>query len=1036
MYRIKRLLLLLSVMSSITVFGQIEVKGTVSDEKGELLVGASVSEVKTANSTVTNPDGSFSLTTRANAQLQVSAFGKKTKLVAASSKPISVVLESAFELLDETIVVGYTTKKKRDITGSVAVIDVDKVSKTPFSDVTQALQGKVAGVIGTQDGQPGSGRNSIRVRGVTTLNNNNPLYVIDGVPSTEGLGNLNPSDISSIQVLKDAASASIYGSRSAGGVIVITTKKGNKNRVTTEFGSTFGIQTSANELDMLDASGWGQVYWTAAQNDGITARHPLYGDGASPVINTTPFVISNQRQIYQFTEEGTDWHKEVYRTALQQQHYANFSSGNERSTYALGISNFNQQGLIRNTNYERTTLRFNSVFNPVSWLTIGENINVSYSDQTQIGTQQGQDGIPMDVIRQHPLLPVYDYQGGFAGRISGMPDVRNMVSVLEKNKNNWSRGIRVFGNIYGELNILDAIAPSHSSRHSWTARTSAAVDYSDYRNKNFNASFREGDYDVQNNFLFRDFGEGRTITLTNSTEYSLQMTNSNFKFLGGMEAIEYDFKYFGGSRTGFGIEEDYFVYLSAGSGDQTNFGGGTGYGLLSYFANADYNFGNKYYVSGILRHDRTSRFNSGGIFPAASLGWRISEEDFFAPFKETVNEFKLRASWGQQGNQNTADFATLSTFGSNPNTADYDLNGSNTDVVQGLVVATRGNPNLRWETTTQANIGVDLSLLDNKWTTSVDAYRKVTSDILLPNPQIAAVGEGSFPIVNAATVENIGLDWETSYRHENPVRDRGYQIDFIVSTFKNTVLDLGENIGNIGYDDEYYIDGADGPTRIAVGHPIGSFYGWVADGIFESDEAVNTHPYQLGAAPGRIRYANLDGDSLITAADRTYIGSPYPKLTLSGNYTYHVGQWDISAFAYANLGQKVYNETKWYTDFAQNGNFNHGSALLDAWSESNTSSSIPAPTLNNNNNESRASSYFVENASFLRLRSVKASYTIPLKDQKSISLSVEGQNLLTLTNYSGVDPEVTFTGNANFPGIDRGAYPLARTFLFGINFKM
>jgi len=290
--------------------------------------------------------------------------------------------------------------------------------------------------------------------------------------------------------------------------------------------------------------------------------------------------------------------------------------------------------------------------------------------------------------------------------------------------------------------------------------------------------------------------------------------------------------------------------------------------------------------------------------------------------------------------------------------------------------------------------------------------------------------------VNAATVENVGLDWETSYKHENIARDRGYQIDFILSTFKNTVLDLGDNIGNIGYDNEYYIAGADGPTRIAVGHPIGSFYGWVADGIFQSEEEVNSHVYQLGAAPGRIRYANLDGDSLITAADRTYLGSPYPKLTLSGNYSFHSGRWNLVAFAYTNIGQQVYNETKWYTDFSQNGNFNHGTVMLDAWSESNRSSSVPAPTLNNNNNESRASSYFVENASFLRLRSVKVAYTIPFGDQKSASFSLEGQNLFTITNYSGIDPEVTFSKNANFPGIDRGVYPLARTFLLGLNFKL
>jgi TonB-linked SusC/RagA family outer membrane protein len=1036
MKNFKSLIIYFTLIMGGTAFGQVNISGFVNDERGEPVIGASVELKIDRVKTVTDTKGFFSLTGTKYSEIEISSFGKISKKLLPTGELVKVTLEDDKEVLDETVVVGYTSKKRNEITGSVAVVDVSKLSKTPFSDLTQALQGRVAGLIGTQDGQPGSGRNSIRVRGMTTLNNNSPLYVIDGVPSSEGLTNLNPADIASIQVLKDAASASVYGSRSAGGVIVITTNKGLKDKTSIQYGSVLGLQVTANKLDMLDAQGWGEVYWMAAKNDGLTPRHPLYGDGATPVINTVPFVISNQRQIYQFTENGTSWHDEVYRPAFQQQHNVNFSSGTDRSSYALGISNFKQNGLIRRTNYERTTLRFNSSFKATDWLTVGENVNLAYSDQTQIGTQQGQDGIPMDVIRQHPMLPVYDYQGGFAGRIAGMPDVRNMVSVLEKNKNNWNRSVRVFANFYGELDILAALVPGGLKNQTWTARTSAAIDYSDYRNKNFNASFQEGDYDVQNNFLYRDFGEGRTLTLTNTSEYKLKVGESSFKVLGGMEAIEYDFTYFGASRTGFGIEEDYFTYLSAGSGDQTNFGGGTGYGLLSYFTNADYDFAGKYFISGVLRHDRTSRFNSGGIFPAGSVGWRISEEGFFKPIKKTVNELKLRASWGMQGNQNTADFATLSTFGFNPNTADYDLNGSNTDVVQGLVVATRGNPNLKWETTTQTNLGVDFGLFNNKLTSSIDVYKKLTTDILLPNPQISAVGEGNFPIVNAASMENIGLDWEFSYQKENLAKKRGYRVDLVFSTFRNKVLSLGENIGNIGYDGEYYIDGADGPSRIAVGYALGSFYGWVADGIFNSEEEVANHAYQLGAAPGRIRYADINGDSVISAEDRTYLGSPFPKFTLSGNYSYHIGNWDFIVFAYANVGQQVYNETKWYTDFAQNGNFNHGTAMLNAWSTQNLTSRIPAPTLNNNNNESRASSYFVENASFLRLRSLKATYSVPLKDQKTLSFSLEGQNLFVLTDYSGVDPEVTFSNNANFPGIDRGVYPLARTVLFGVNFKM
>lgn len=1014
--------------------------GKITDaETREPLIGANIVITGTNTGTITDYDGNYELQLPGGeaTSITVSYTGYEPEVFENVQPGVLNVELTAGKILEEVIVVGYTTQKKADITGAVSVVDVDAISKTPYSNVLQALQGKVSGIQLTQDGQPGSGRTNIKIRGVTTLNNNNPLYVIDGIPTVEDLNNLNPNDIESIQVLKDAASASIYGSRSAGGVIVITTKKGKAGKVSVEGGMLNGMQTIGRKIDLLNPVQWGEVWWTASRNAGVQPKHPAYGSGPEPVLNTNPFIISNGRQIYQYSTEGTDWYDEVYQPAYQQQYYVNVSGGNDRGNYSLGINYFDQEGLIKQTYFDRITTRLNTSFKITDWFTVGENLSVAFYDQVQIGSQQGQDGIPLDVIRQHPALPVFDLEGGYAGKIGGFPDVRNMVSVLEKNKDNTTDSRRIFGNAFAEANLFDMLN-LFGDVHGLKLKTTYGLDYGTFFDRRFNAAFQEGDFDIQNNLLFNQYGVGTTQTWINTLEYSLSTEKHELKVLGGHEQVVYDYQFIGGARTNFENEDPAFTYLSAGAGEQTNIGGGTEWALRSYFGRADYTLMNRYILSATVRYDETSRLLTNGIFPAASVGWRISEEPFFKnTLGDLIDDLKLRASWGQQGNQQIGDFSTISTLGADVNHADYDLLGSNNAVLQGFRVLSRGNPNLVWETTTQTNFGFDASFGNGKFTIGADYYIKNTEDILLRAPQISAIGEGDEPFVNAAEVKNKGIDVLLGYNHWSPDREFSYDVSFQFSHFTNVVIALGENIGNTGNEGELYLNGADGPTRIAVGYPIGSFYGWVFDGIFQSQAEVDAHATQQGAAPGRIRYADLNSDGLINELDRTYLGNPYPDFSAGLDFGVQWKGLSLSASLYSAVGQEVYNEVKIYTDFAQNGAFNRSTRILDAWSPDNPGSSIPAPTLDNANNEFRASSYFVEDASFLRVRSVKLGYELPaiLTGPIKANIYAEVQNVTTISGYSGIDPEVPYAGNVNFPGIDRGVYPLPRTFLLGVNFK-
>lgn len=1033
----------------LTAFSQnkTSITGSIKDGTGEPLPGASIIEKGTSNGTVSDDKGTFTIEVSKDAVLIFSFVGLQSKEVAVGNNTVLDITLSENVTL-ETVVVGYTTQKKKDLTGAVSIVNVEQVSKTPYANVLQSLNGRVSGVNFTQDGQPGTGRTSVRVRGVTTLNNNEPLYVIDGVQTRQEISNLNPNDIESIQVLKDASAASVYGIGSAGGVIVITTKKGKNGKLSVEGGSIYGVQQLGNKIDVLNAQQWGDAFWAATENSKgrRNAWSPFYGSGDKAVVNTTIPYTANKRQVYLFTPTGTDWYKEIYHSnAPNQQYYANVSNASEKGQVYFGASYFNQDGLINQTYLNRLTARLNSDYNVTKWFKVGENMTLTRSNQVQVGTQRGQDGIPTDVIRQHPILPVFDAFGNYAGKVGPFPDVRNMVSVLQKNKDNTSDSWRLLGNTYAEMNVFKLL-PFIPENHSLKLRTNFGLEYSNFYDKRFDASFQEGDFDIQNNFLSNTFGDGVNTIWTNSFEYNLYAKQHSFKLFGALEAISYKGRFLNAGRSNFEIETNPFTVISAGTGSLVGSGGGTAYGRFSQIGRAEYNFADRYLVTATVRRDQSSRVKGIGIFPAASVGWTITEEPFIKPLlanSTILNTLKLRGSYGEQGNEASVgtDFPQRSTFGPDINHADYDINGTNTSVLSGYIVQLRGNPNIKWETTKQSNFGIDATLLNKSIEISADYYIKNTSDILLGKPLLAAQGEGSRPNVNIGEIQTKGFDFSLGYFYDKPDRPFKFSAEYQFTTFKTVVQKFGEGIGNAGTEGETYLP-LDGNARYATGKPISSFYGYKVLGIFQNAQEVAGHAKQGFATSelgvGRLKYQDLNSDGVIDDKDRTYLGNPYPKYSMGLNLTAKYKGLSLTTFLYSSIGQSIYNELRWYTDFFQSGNFNHGTRILQAWSPSNTGSNIPAATLDDNgNNEQKASSYFIEKGDYVRLRSARLAYELPTKWTKGIAITIytEGQNLFTLTNYTGIDPEVPYANDSNVPGVDRGAYPLPRIFLGGINIK-
>ncbi len=1003
--------IMLLILAIVAQARNITVHGTVlSKNDSEPLIGASVVCEEPKAAAATDIDGNFEISVPEGATLKISYVGFISTELPAKDH-MTVYLEENSEILDEVVVVGYQTVRKADLTGAVAVMNMKEPLSENSGNIMNSMAGKLPGVNVVPDAAPG-GTGSIRVRGMSTANSSNdPLYIIDGVP-TDNINCINPSDIETMQVLKDAASASIYGSRAANGVVVITTKQGKGDRMSININYAASAQTIAKRYDMLDAQQWGVAYWAASRNSNITPSHVLYGSGETPVLQ--PFVGGNTN----FPTANTDWQDQVYRTAWTNNLTASVSNNTEKGSVMLSLNYINQNGNINDTFYERYSARVNSRYDFNKYITIGENLMVARWKNRGVDVA-GDRGIPFTAMSQHPALPVRGIDGQWTRPLALIAsDLANPVQLISNARDNDLSSWRILGNAYLEVKPVDGL----------TLKTNIGIEHSQFFNVTLGRAVNPGDV----NSVSSVYGQGDTWTWTNTANYNKTFADKHhLTVLLGTEAIGYTFKDLSASREGYAFEDSDYMQIGSGTGTRNNGGGKTQWAVFSLFGKVDYNYADRYLASFTIRRDENSRFAKGhraGVFPAFSVAWRPSQEDFF-PRNEVLTDLKIRYSWGQNGNANIPSlYPAYSTYIFNTGNGAYDINGTNSSTTSGITLASTGNPDLRWETTYQNNIGVDLQFFSGALNLSADYYIKKTKDMLTIPPALDVAGENAAIWLNTGDMKNTG--WEVSLSYISPnYGDFSWNGSLNVSQYKNKLINLNSRQKFIG-----------GDQRLIPGQPMGVYYGYVCDGIFQNAAEVANHATQTGAAPGRLIYRDLDGNGVINDNDRCIIGDPNPDLSLGLNLAFKYKAFTLDMFFSGDFGFDIQNHMKRQLLSMNYGNLatNRGADILNAWSPTNTGSDIPALSLTDDNNESRFSTYYVENGSYMKMKYLKLSYSLPKNIISKIgatNLDVYGQaeNVFTITGYKGLDPELL---PAEYGArIDNGAYPRPRTFTIGLNLQ-
>lgn len=997
-----RMIIYIMLLSSFSISAQTNVKGFVYSANDHTpLVGVTVIENGAHNKgTITDSNGSFYLSVNPNATIKLSYIGYKTIIIKAQSQ-MKVEMEEASELINDVVVTGYTTEKKADITGSVSVIKIKDIQNIPSGNIMSTLQGRVPGVNITNDGAPGGVNTAVDIRGITTINDNSPLYVIDGVQTRANIATvLNSNDVESIQVLKDAASAAIYGAKASNGVIIITTKKAKKGQLSVNADVNVTAQSFTNQLNMLNTAQWGECYWTAAKNDGITPSHPVYGSGLEPVI--PEYIDANNTM----KASDTNWTKECYGTGLIQNYNISVLNGTDRGSSSFGINYMDHKGTLLYTDFKRINTKINSCYNFLNnHLRVGENLNVARYQETL-----APDGIEEIILTQHPIIPVHDINGGWAGYINSISDLQNPVRLLTQNRDNYTTNWRILGNMFMEIEPLNNLV----------LKSNFSVNYRNGFSKAFSPKWSEGTRSINQNSLVVNNNYENEWIWANTATYNIKLNRHSIQLLAGLEAKSYMTESLWGKNTDFLIEDVNYRYLSAGSGTQNTGGGAVNYSMYSQFGKVNYNYDDRYVFSGTLRRDASSRFgsnNNAGIFPSFSGGWRISKEDFMKDLFY-LSDLKIRASWGKNGSDLIDSESTYDKFAIDNNSASYDITGSNNSVYSGVVKVRSGNHSLRWESTAQTNVGIDVSLFNNSLSASVDLYKKDTKDMLIDRPYIGVIGEGGTMSYNGASLTNKGFEAIITWKDK--IKDYRYEITLNTSMYRNKITSLPSDI--------YYTwGGGNGVDKSIVGQPIGSWFGYKTNGLYKTTSDLNDGIDQPGEGLGRIRYVDLNNDKVINSQDREWLGSSNPKFSGGINIAMGYKQFDLSCF-FSGMVRKAWNNSKFYTDFFSLWQCNHGQNLMKAWNAtSNFNSNIPALTLQNLNDEGRSSDYFIEDGSYIKCKNIQLGYTLSNKISgklgvKDFRVYVQTQDLFTITHYSGVDPEVL--------GYN---YPLPKTFIIGIN---
>lgn len=1059
---------LLLCLPAVAAIGQRTVSGKITDANRESLPGVNVLLKGTASGAVTDLDGSFSMEVPSTGgALVVSFIGYRTvEIPLDAQSTYAITLQEDVSTLKELIVTGYTVDSRREATGAVSTVKAKDLVLVPSGNVEQQLAGRVSGVTVVTNGQPGTA-SQIRVRGFGSFGGNEPLYIVDGVPvgSTDFL---NPGDIESTTVLKDAAAASIYGARAASGVIVYTTKKGSKSarKLSVTYDGLYGFTDPGTGQAMMNPTDFAK--WTAQgyTNSGIKFAHPQFGSiglgGSAPVLPDYLSVGSNsgvvgsvnleaekakynvdptRGGIYQVTKAnkaGTDWYDALTRTAPITRHSLGFSGGGENSRFYFGLSTQDQSGIMIYNEFKRHAFRANSEFNLTNKLRIGENLQFTYR---QVLGQQGNNGglgvgddenDVLQAFRMPSIIPVYDEFGGYAGTASkGFNNPRNPVANRDRIRDNRGFNTSFFGNIYAEYDLIPGLV----------VRTSLGGNYGSF----YNVGYFGIQYENSENNSAFTYNEGGGFNfgwvVTNTANYKKKFGVHGIDVLVGQEALnDGRFRNISGSGLNPFSNDPDFITLPNTTPNPPGSNYGKGVNFASYFGRVAYNFNDKYIVTGLVRRDGSSRFgenNRYGVFPAFSAAWRISSEKFMENLK-WIDDLKIRGGYGIMGNSNNVNPNNqFNLFGGSIGASSYDINGTNSSAVPGFYRTRIGNPDAKWETSVTQNIGFDGTFFNGKLDVILDVWNKKTRDLLLQVPIAATNGvDAAPPAVNIAEMLNAGVDIQVITRG-NIVGDLKYELNVTAGILKNEITSLAPGLTylttvNPGYRGLQ-------PIRNQLGQSISAFFGYQVTGLFQTAEEVAAAPAQDGKGIGRFRYADLNGDKKIDVNDRTYLGSPVPDFSGGIGLTLTYKSFDLTAYANGVFGNKIFNASKWFTDFFPSF---QGAAIServkDSWSPTNRGATIPIfETASNFSTNSQANSFYIEDGSYVRLQNLGLGYTLPssmLAKLKITRLRVfaSANNLVTITKYQGLDPSVGGDADTQF-GIDVGNYPLTRSFNFGVN---
>jgi len=1064
--------LLAVTVASAALAQETQVSGTVTSINGERLPGVTVQVRGTNTTTTTDANGRYSVTAPPDGVLLFALIGYKGAARTIAGRPqIDVALESAVAVLEPVIVTGYTAQTRSSITGSVSSVNVESAQQQTSTSVLQRLDGRVPGVTVETGGAPGS-RATVRIRGVTSFQNNDPLYVIDGTP-VEGdsyLNWLNPNEIASMQVLKDGSAASIYGSRASNGVIIIETKKGRPGQRQVTLDVRTGVATPTHGYDDIliqNSLDYFQVMKTSYENAGQAVKQNIYGDPNNPTVPVYIWPNNGTTQTgdtinvgnYSYPTNlimpgspGTNWWKAVFGAGQFRDANLALSGGGDDNSYHVSFNYLDQEGTAAFTRLQRGGARVNTTFN-LGRASIGENIAVSreqhHGAEGLVNDVVGEGGIVGKNIFQQPVVPIFDIAGHYAsGKAAGLSNLTNPLKIADFAQHNIASNDRIFGNVFGTVDAGHAL--SLKTKFGFNMAQGTFHGYSPTTFENSEVTSIDG--------ISENYSLSTEWTWTNTVNYSRVMDQHNLTLLLGQEAIKGRSRYEQGNCANLlnnGVDSRYIDDALCDPTTKNVFSNGGTRSLLSFFGKADYSYAERYYLSLTMRRDGSSTFgpsNRWGTFPAIGAGWKLSRESFGQNLP--VQNVMLRFGWGVTGNQNIPGGRIFSQFGGGRGDTFYDIGGTGSSIVPGFKVTAIGNPNLKWEENRSVNVGLDFEFAGGRGNFTTDVYRRNTSNLLFDPPTPGTGGSASPPIVNIGSMRNNGIDFSVGY-HSTIGTGTVWSLTLNGSHYTNKITKI-DGVQKFFLGRGSSVVREQNAVRNQLGQPLGAFYGLVADGYYV--DSLDAAPFWAsGARPGRIRFKDLNGDGLITADDRTIIGSPHPDFTGGLDLAVRHGAWEFSATAFASLGGQIFNTQKyWYvfryfdTNVAKDLLAN--SAKLDGPCSATTACTgrltnpdAKYPRIDGSDVFSRQwSSYWIESGSYLRLRTLQVGYNLPpalIRWIPAARIYLQAENLFTITGYSGLDPSLPVPNSGGATGdirdeargIDQGTYPSNRTITIGIS---